>query len=212
MDIALRSALTSESSGSARPSLIAAARLSPRPIRGPLIPVFTPMSSSRSTHRTRVFMDTTLLVPTYIKVFGRLMAAGPSREAQSFLDPAQFDRGGLRPHDGAMGVRDHACAHLSDPVVRGRDRHGDLEGLLEGLDLAGAGVRMTEGALVRRDGDGADGPDAGPRAAHDGHVQDLADQVDGFVVVRRVHDRAVVVAEHIVADRTQPMRARIDGS
>src|SRR3989304_2299083 len=53
----VRSAFTSESSGSARPSFIAAARQSSRPTSGPRIPVLTPTSSSRSTHRTRVFMS-----------------------------------------------------------------------------------------------------------------------------------------------------------
>src|SRR3990172_7835562 len=211
METALRSAFTSVSSGSASPSFTAAARLSSRPTRGPLMLVFTPMSSSRSTQRTRVFIATPLLVPRYINVvrlFGSLRA---SIEAQSLFDPTKLDRCSPRADDRPVGIGHHARADLCRAVICGRDRAGDLEGLLEDSHLPLAGVGMAEDALVRCHGDGPDRPDPRDRAADDGHAEHLADEIDGLVVVGWMDDRTAVVAEDVVPDRAQPMRERIHG-
>src|ERR1041385_606145 len=54
--MAASSALVSESSGSARPSAMAASRLRRRPTMGDSTPALRPRSSSRSTQRMRVFV------------------------------------------------------------------------------------------------------------------------------------------------------------
>src|SRR2546422_3358647 len=89
----VRSAFTSASSGSARPSFIAAARMSSRPIRGPRIPVSTPRSLSRSTHRTRVFI---VHVYTRCSLFQSLVVGYATEQAFMRGKEVMSGDGGLR--------------------------------------------------------------------------------------------------------------------
>src|SRR2546427_2116510 len=109
-----------------------------------------------------------------------------------------------------MGVGDHARPDLSGAIVRGRDHDRHLQRRLDNLHLPRPRVRMAEDALVRRDRDAADSLYARDGPAHNVHPEDLSDERDRFVVVARMDDRSVVVAEDVVADRAEPMRERVD--
>src|SRR3989442_164763 len=132
METALRSALTSESSGSARPSLVAAARF-----------------SSRSTQRTRVFIVRRLSYPMIYQTWRVVCKRSGSEQPESFLDPSELDGRRPRAHHGTVGVRDHAGTDLRGAVVGGRDDDGHLQRGLQDFHLAGPRVRMAQDAFVR---------------------------------------------------------------
>src|SRR2546426_46275 len=155
METALRSALTSESSGSARPSLVAAARFSSRPTSGVRRPVLIPMSLSRSTQRTRVFIVRRLSYPRIYQTWRVVCKRSGSEQPKSFLDPSELDGRRPRAHDGTVRVRDHAGTDLRGAVVGGRDDDGYLQRGLQDFHLAGPRVRMAQDAFVRRDRDAA---------------------------------------------------------
>src|SRR2546422_427124 len=102
METALRSALTSESSGSARPSLVAAARFSSRPTSGVRRPVLIPMSLSRSTQRTRVFIVRRLSYPMIYQTWRVVCKRSGSEQPESFLDPSELDGRRPRAHHGTV--------------------------------------------------------------------------------------------------------------
>src|SRR5213593_472553 len=211
METALRSALTSESSGSARPSLVAAARFSSRPTSGVRRPVLMPMSLSRSTQRTRVFIVRRLSYPMIYQTCRTVCKRKGLEQRESLLDPSELDGGRPRAHDRTVGVRDHAGADLRGAVVGGRDDDGHLQGGLQDFHLSRPRVRMAQDALVRRDRDAADRLDPRDGPAHDAHAEDLSDERDRLVVVAWMDDRSIVVAQDVVPDRAQPMRERVDG-
>src|SRR3989475_4168321 len=211
METALRSALTSESSGSARPSLVAAARFSSRPTSGVRRPVLIPMSLSRSTQRTRVFIVRRLSYPMIYQTWRVVCKRSGSEQPESFLDPSELDGRRPRAHDGTVRVRDHAGTDLRGAVVGGPDDDGYLQRGLQDFHLAGPRVRMAQDAFVRRDRDAADGLDPRDGPAHHAHPEDLSDERHRLVVVAGMDDRPVVVIEDVVADRAQSMRERMDG-
>src|SRR6266704_3957078 len=176
METALRSALTSESSGSARPSLVAAARFSSRPTSGVRRPVLIPMSLSRSTQRTTVFIVRRPSYPLIYQTCRVVCKRKGLEQRESFLDPSELDGRRARAHDRAVGVRDHAGTDLRGAVVGGRDDDGHAERGLEDLHLSGPRVRMAEDAFVRRDRDAADRLDPRDGPAHHAHPEDLADE------------------------------------
>src|SRR2546427_7992810 len=211
MEAGLRSALPSEASGSAGQSLVAAARFSSRPTSGVRRPVLMPMSLSRSTQRTRVFIVRRLSYPMIYQTWWMVCKRTGLEQRESFLDPSELDGRRPRAHDGPVRVRDHAGADLRGAVVGGRDDDGHLQGGLQDFHLSRPRVRMTQDALVRRDRDAADRLDPRDGPAHHAHPEDLSDERHRLVVVAGMDDRPIVVAEDVVADRTQSMRERIDG-
>src|SRR5438445_11527700 len=112
METALRSALTSESSGSARPSLVAAARFSSRPTSGVRRPVFIPMSLSRSTQRTRVFIVRRPSYPMIYRTWWLVFKRTSLEQRESVLNPFVLDGCRPRGHDGPDRVRDHPVTDL----------------------------------------------------------------------------------------------------
>src|SRR6266705_1102024 len=195
METALRSALTSESSGSARPSFVAAARFSSRPTSGVRRPVLIPMSLSRSTQRTRVFIVRRPSYPMIYQTCRMVCKRRCSEQPESFLDSTELNGRRPRTHDGTVGVRDHAGTDLRGAVVGGRDDDRHLQRGLQDFHLSGPRVRMTQEALVRRDRDAADRLDPRDGPAHHADPEELSDELHLLVVVAGMDDRPVVVAE-----------------
>src|SRR6056297_1796704 len=118
--------------------------------------------------------------------------------AERVLDATQFRTGRVLPDDVAVGVRDQAGADQRRTVVDGADVGGDVEDVLQRVEFVVRRLRVTEDARVRRDGGGADGSDAGERAAFDGYVERVRDGPDRLAREVRVDVRATVVGEHDV--------------
>src|SRR2546426_1025795 len=129
METALRSALTSESSGSARPSLVAAARFSSRPTSGVRRPVLMPMSLSRSTQRTRVFIVRRLSYPMIYQTCRTVCKRKGLEQRESLLDPSELDGGRPRAHDRTVGVAEDVVPHRVQSM---RER---IDGVADRFDL-----------------------------------------------------------------------------
>src|SRR3989304_5409297 len=119
----VRSAFTSESSGSARPSFIAAARQSSRPTSGPRIPALTPTSPPRSAPRPGAEAGSARGTPR----FTRGLPSGPPpedlRQAETFLARPPHDGEFLRPLEEFLGgVAQSFEADRSSPKTGGRAR------------------------------------------------------------------------------------------
>src|SRR5713226_8473501 len=112
-------------------------------MRGALIPVFTPISSSRSTHRTRIFMDgSSSRRWIYQSSFTSLASGQRSVEAEPFLNATDLDRRRPCTDDRSMGIRDDARADLGGAIVRGRDPDRPVKGGLQELHLSRPRMRM----------------------------------------------------------------------